>query len=91
MLNLNKLLIATGLTLCLVACASTPSTPRRATARASDSVPQQAGCVESGSRIADDCATTGRAYDNRDIKSTGQTDAASAMRMLDPSLTVTGH
>jgi hypothetical protein len=92
MLNdLNRVLVATGLCLCLAACASTPSSPGVATAAGSASSKPQPGCVETGSRIPGDCAAVGRAYDQRDIRTTGQTEAGSAIRMLDPSVTLPGR
>ena len=92
MLNdLNRVLTATGLSLCLAACASTPSSPEVTTAPASASIKPQPGCVDTGSRIPGDCAAVGRAYNQRDIRTTGQTEAGSAIRMLDPSVTLPGR
>ena len=91
MKNSTLVLIATGLSLCLIACASTPSTPRVAIAPVSEPLKQQPGCVETGSRIPSDCAAIGRGYDQRDVRTTGQTDAASAIRMLDSSVTLPGR
>ena len=88
---LNKVLIGAGLSLCLVACASVPSTPRVATAPVNASIKEQPGCVETGSRIPGDCGAIGRGYNQRDIRTTGQTDAGSAIRMLDSSVTLPGR
>ena len=84
---LSKILIGAGLSLCLVACASAPATSdvTRLSAK------EQAGCVETGSRIPSDCSALGRAYNQRDIRTTGQTDAGSAIRMLDSSVTLPGR
>jgi hypothetical protein len=89
--DLNRVLIAAGLGLCLAACASTPSSPAGATAPTSASIKTQPGCVDTGSRIPGDCAAVGRAYNQRDIRTTGQTEAGSAIRMLDPSVTLPGR
>jgi hypothetical protein len=92
MLNdLNRVLIAAGLSLCLAACATTPSSPGAANASASASIKTQPGCVDTGSRIPGDCAAVGRAYNQRDIRTTGQTEAGSAIRMLDTSVTLPGR
>lgn len=53
----------------------------------------QAGCVIStGSRIApvhgSNCAAMGRSYSERDIRLTGATTTADALRLLDPAITV---
>jgi hypothetical protein len=77
-----------ALILCLAACTTTSTPPRAADAAAK---PAGAGCLETGSRIASDCAAPGRSYDQRDIRTTGQTDAQQALRMLDPSVTLQGR
>lgn len=92
----KKYLIGAGLSLCVAACASTPSSPGAATsdAAAAPNLPP-AGCVSSSAtRIptsAAECAAFGRAWTDQDIKTTGATDAAQALRLLDPSVTVTGR
>ena len=53
----------------------------------------QAGCVTStGSRIppahGSKCAAVGRSYGERDIRLTGATTTADALRLLDPAITV---
>jgi hypothetical protein len=49
------------------------------------------GCVaKTGSRIASDCPAPGREYNQQDIRTTGQTDAQQALRMLDSSVTLPG-
>jgi hypothetical protein len=89
-------LIGAGLSLCLAACASIPSSSGAATsgaAAASNVAP--VGCVsDTATRIPmslDECAAFGRAWTGQDIKTTGATNAAQALRLLDPSITVTGH
>ena len=87
-----KTLIGAFLALCVAACATshyTPGTGQRAAAK----VPP-AGCVaETATRIPvspHDCAGAGRVWTDQDIKSTGATDVATALRQLDPTV-VTGH
>ena len=87
----SKVAMGAGLSLCLVACASAPSTPRVATAPVSASIKEQPGCVQTGSRTPTDCGAMGCGYNQRDIRTTGQTDAASAIRMLDTSVTLPGR
>jgi hypothetical protein len=90
---LKKILIGAGLTLCVAACATSPSTPGTAHAAATANVPP-AGCVaETATRIPvnpHDCAGAGRVWTDQDIKSTGATDVAQALRQLDPTVVV-GH
>jgi hypothetical protein len=89
-------LIGAGLSLCVAACASTPSNPTAATSKAA-AAPNQPpeGCVSNtASRIPMspvECAAFGHAWTDQDIKTTGATDSAWALRLLDPSVTVTGH
>lgn len=86
---LNKVLIGAGLSLCIAACTTSPSAPRVLRATANSPTP---GCVaKTGSRIASDCPAPGREYDQRDIRTTGQTDAQQALRMLDSSVTLQGR
>ncbi len=53
------------------------------------------GCVpDTASRIPVNehgCAGFGRTYTREDIERTGATDAAQALRLLDPALQVHGH
>jgi hypothetical protein len=53
-----------------------------------------AGCVaETATRIPvnpHDCAGAGRVWTDQDVKSTGATDVAQALRQLDPTVVV-GH
>jgi hypothetical protein len=57
----------------------------------SASIKQQTGCVGTGSRIPSDCGGIGRQYNQRDIRTTGQTEAGPALRMLDPSVSFPGQ
>jgi hypothetical protein len=92
----KKYLMGAGLSLCVAACASTPSSPGAATstAAAAPNLPP-AGCVSgTATRIPmspAECAAFGRAWTAQDIKTTGATDSAQALRLLDPSVSVTGH
>ena len=89
-----KAFIGAGLSLCVAACAGSPSgsAPRpRATAAAQ--LPPS-GCVsKTGSRIPlgpTECVAAGHIWSQGDLKSTGATDPAEALRLLDPTVTV-GH
>jgi hypothetical protein len=90
----NKIVIGACFVLCVAACASSPSPPSAAKAAADAGTPP-AGCVAgTATRIPvspHDCAAFGRAWSEQDIKSTGATDAAQALRQLDPSVTVSGR
>lgn len=86
---LRTLLISTLVSACLAACASSPSST--STASAKNTVPPN--CIrDTGSRLPakpPGCQNLpGRTYSQTDIERTGQTDAASALGMLDPSVTV---
>ena len=92
----KKYLMGAGLSLCVAACAGAPSSPGAATsgAAAAPNLPP-VGCVSStATRIPmspAECAAFGRAWSDQDIKTTGATDAGKVLRLLDPSVTVTGH
>lgn len=92
---LNKLLIGPGLALCVAACASSPSTPGAATPKVAAATLPPAGCVaNTATRIPlspRECAAFGHTWTQDDIKSTGATDPGQALRLLDPSLTVSGQ
>jgi hypothetical protein len=91
-------LIGAGLSLCVAACASTPSSPSpgaaTSKAAAAPNLPP-VGCVSNtATRIPmspAECAAFGRAWTDQDIKTTGATNSAQALRLLDPSVTVTGN
>lgn len=86
----NKILIGGALALCVAACASSPSTPPAATA-----ANPPGWCVSStGTRIPlspGECAAAGHTWTQKQIDTTGATDAAQALRQLDPSLTIKGQ
>ena len=73
--------------LVLFGCAATPQSKPAATAAMMDP-----NCLtETGSRVPSDkaaCRGFGRSYSHDDIDRTGLTDAASALALLDPSITV---
>jgi hypothetical protein len=82
-------MISVAAALALGACASTSGNSGTKPVAAS----QPAGCVSgTGTRIAaapGNCAGFGRTYTQEDIEHTGETTAGGALRMLDPSVTVT--
>jgi hypothetical protein len=90
----KRILIGACLTLCVAACAASPptSTTGKPVTAATAKVPP-AGCVaDTATRIAvkpSDCAGFGRTWTDQDVKSTGATDAAQALRQLDPTVVVT--
>jgi hypothetical protein len=74
--------IAAGLL--LVGCTAATVKPQPAAAARNDRE-----CV-TGTRIpsSEPCASFGRAYTDKDIQNTGATTVAEALRLLDPSITV---
>ena len=87
---LKQILTGAGLTLCMAACATSPSTPGTGRPAAAKVAP--AGCLaETATRIPvspRDCAGGGRVWTSDDVKSTGATDVAQALRQLDPTIVV---
>jgi hypothetical protein len=77
--------------LILAACATDTAGVRPKSA-ASAAVAQNPACLtQTGSRIAGNnanCSAFGRSYSSEDISRTGQTTAAEALPLLDPSITV---
>jgi len=90
---LKKSLLGAFLVL-LASCASTPPAPQTAKATSPSSSGSPAGCVnKTASRLPsrpEDCAGFGNSHSQDALKSTGQTDAANALQLLDPSVTA-GH
>ena len=74
--------IAAGLL--LVGCTTATVKPQPAAAARNDR-----GCV-TGTRIpsSEPCTSPGRAYSDTEIQNTGATTAGDALRLLDPSITV---
>jgi hypothetical protein len=87
----KKTMIGACLTVCVAACATSPSTPGTSRRAAQAKVPP-AGCVaDTATRIPvspRDCAASGRVWTDQDIKSTGATDSAQALRQLDPTVVI---
>ena len=85
-----KALIGAGLSLCAAACASSPSAPA---VRSQAQLPPT-GCVsQTGTRIPmspSECAAAGHTWTDGALRSTGATNPAEALRLLDPTVT-TGH
>ena len=86
----TKQLIGGILALCLTACATSRSAPESKLTAAKAEPP--AGCVaDTATRIPvkpSDCWAFGRTWTDENVKSTGATDAAQALRQLDPTVTV---
>ena len=76
--------IAAGLL--LVGCTGAAVKPQPAPAAVAGN---DRACV-TGTRISssEPCSAPGRAYTDKDIQNTGATSAAEALRLLDPSITV---
>jgi hypothetical protein len=75
----------------LAACASNPpQAPRLSTAKAASNSGSPLGCVnKTATRLPTDptdCAGFGNSHSDTAIKSTGQVDAAEALRMLNPTV-----
>lgn len=89
---LSKLLVGVGFALCVAACASNPSAPAAATSKVVANA--EPGCASStGTRIAlgpHECAAAGYTWTQGDMKVTGATDAAGALRLLDPTVIIRG-
>lgn len=85
---LKELLLVTATALALNACSTTPQPATREAPATTATAPN---CVrDSGSRIPDSaCRHPGSAYSSEELRDTGQTDAAGALRQLDPR--ITGH
>jgi hypothetical protein len=87
---LKTIVIGACLAFCVGACATSPPSGTGQPAAAAKTPP--AGCVaDTASRIPvspRDCAGFGRAWSAQDVKSTGATDAAQALRQLDPTVTI---
>jgi hypothetical protein len=74
----------------LAACSTTPSHPASRTASA---IPQGWCSTADGKRIrpgSGNCNSVTRTYSGEQLRQTGMTDAAHALQMLDPSITVRG-
>jgi len=81
---LRSLLPCACLLASLAACASAPH--RTDTAA---NVPQNPACLATGSRIPrspGQCGALGQSYSEEELRQTGQTSIAPALRMLDPAI-----
>lgn len=79
--------IALGAAVWIVGCASTGNAPLPPEGPAVAAAP--VGCVSAtGSRIPGECTGPGHSYSQTDIANTGETTAAGALALLDPTLTV---
>jgi hypothetical protein len=92
----RKVLIGAGLSLCVAACASSPSAPAAADSSVTAAAQRlPAGCVsQSATRITvgpTECAAVGHILTGDAIKSVGATEPGEALRLLDPTLIVEGH
>ena len=74
----------------LFGCATTAENAKPNPAVAAATAKDPTCLTETGSRISgtSKCRGYGRAYSNDDIDRTGQTSAADALALLDPSITV---
>jgi hypothetical protein len=70
----------------LAACASTTPRPAPATQATAVACPQNSSASRLPQRPGACSSTPGRSYSNEQIEGTGQTDMASALQMLDPSI-----
>ncbi|MDE2261392.1 MAG: hypothetical protein KGL45_02595 [Gammaproteobacteria bacterium] len=75
----------------LAACSTTPSQPASRTASAI----APGWCSTADGKAlrpgSSECNSITRRYSGEQLRSTGMTDAAHALQMLDPSVTVHGH
>jgi hypothetical protein len=89
---LKKIMICACVTVCVAACASSRTDTANPPVAARAKQPP-AGCVATtATRIPvspRDCAGFGNTWTEQDVKSTGKTDAAQALRQLDPTVLVT--
>jgi hypothetical protein len=85
---LKSLIAGACLALCLGACATTGTTAKTT----ADAGKPTAGCVaQTGTLMnvpSNACTGPGNVYSKQDLDNTGRTDTASALRVLDPALTV---
>ena len=69
--------------LAIAACATTPPPPAPV---ASNATPQKLPCAPEATRLPQTECGPGSVYDKKDVDSTGQTQAAAAVKMLDPRI-----
>jgi hypothetical protein len=89
----NKVLLGACLLLALAGCATTPSTPPTAKASAAATAPP--GCVgTTATRLPvnpGSCAGPGHTLTQDQLVTTGATDTAGALRLVDPTMTISGR
>jgi hypothetical protein len=89
----NKVLLGAALLLALAGCATTPSTPPPTAKAAAVTTP--VGCVGStATRLPvapGGCAGPGHTLTQDQLVRTGATDLAGALRLVDPTLTISGQ
>jgi hypothetical protein len=90
---LNLRVAAAGLALVvLAACASAPPQPGSRATSARDLPPVSCVATPTGLVASPrDCAVNGHTWTQDNISRTGAQTTAGALRLLDPTLTVTGH
>jgi hypothetical protein len=89
---LKSLLIGACLVVSLVACSTGPGT--RTDAKMASAAGHESCVQDTGTRIPrrdHECAAFGRSYSHEDIQRTGAVTVGEALRLLDPSITTTGH
>jgi hypothetical protein len=72
----------------IAACSTTPSHPASRTA--STVSPGQCSAASGQAIPPGGCTSEVRSYSNQQLRETGKTDAAHALQMLDPAVTVRG-
>jgi hypothetical protein len=78
--------------LALAACASTPPSPAAKSTTARDLPPATCASTPTGLVATPrDCAASGHTWTRNDISRTGAPTTAEALRLLDPTVTITGH
>jgi hypothetical protein len=90
---LNRPAAAASILLALTACASAPPAPD-AKSTAVAHTPASVNCVATPTGLLApprDCAVFGHTWTQNDIDRTGAATTAGALRLLDPTITVTGH
>jgi hypothetical protein len=91
---LGKVLICAALGIC-AGCVSNPPAVATLRSEAAGAAAPPAGCVaDTATRIplsARDCAAFGRTWTSEELRSTGATGAAGALRLLDPAITSSSH
>ena len=89
---MNRHIAAAALILALAACASTPQAPAPRSAAVRDQPTPTCAATPTGLVAAPrDCAAFGHTWTQDNISRTGAQTTAGALRLLDPTITITGH